>query len=103
MNKLTTISITCALLASSSLYAASNYSYTCSSRNETRVISVEYTNAESQTPCQVFYAKNTNPKKMLWQASKQAGYCEDKAQDFVNKQIGWGFDCGAMVLSEREL
>lgn len=93
MKKITLIApIALALLASSNVFAANNYDYTCSSRTEIRLISVEYDNVDSQTPCQVFYSKN-GIKKMLWQANQQAGYCESKALEFVNKQINWGFDC----------
>jgi len=91
-------SLACTLFASSSALAVSNYEYSCSSRLETRVISIEYSNSDSETPCQVFYAKN-GTKKMVWQANQQAGYCESKAQAFVNKQIGWGFDCGLATVS----
>lgn len=99
MKKITLLaSVACALFASSNALAVNNYEYTCSSRLETRVISVEYENTDSQTPCQVFYAKN-GTKKMVWQASQQTGYCENKAQAFVDKQIGWGFACGAPIVS----
>ena len=33
--------------------------------------------------------------QVLWSASQQAGYCEEKAAGLVAKLEGWGWDCGA--------
>ena len=33
--------------------------------------------------------------QVLWSASQQAGYCEEKAAGLVAKLEGFGWDCGA--------
>jgi hypothetical protein len=49
-------------------------------------------------PCEVHYFKDTEAPgedQVLWSASQQAGYCEEKAAGLVAKLEGWGWDCGA--------
>ncbi len=48
-------------------------------------------------PCEVHYFKDTEAPgedQVLWSASQQAGYCEEKAAGLVAKLEGWGWDCG---------
>jgi hypothetical protein len=47
-------------------------------------------------PCEVHYFKDTEAPgedQVLWSASQQVGYCEEKAAAFVAKLEGWGWDC----------
>ena len=49
-------------------------------------------------PCEVHYYKDTEAPgedQVLWSASSQEGYCEEKAAGFVSKLEGWGWSCGA--------
>ena len=49
-------------------------------------------------PCEVHYYKDTEAPgedQVLWSASQQAGYCEEKAGEFITKLEGWGWNCGA--------
>jgi hypothetical protein len=49
-------------------------------------------------PCEVHYFKDTEAPgedQVLWSASQQAGYCEEKAAGLVAKLEGWGWNCGA--------
>ena len=49
-------------------------------------------------PCEVHYFKDTEAPgedQVLWSASSQAGFCEEKAAGFVSQLEGWGWDCGA--------
>ena len=49
-------------------------------------------------PCEVHYYKDTEAPgedQVLWSASSQEGYCEEKASEFVAKLEGWGWSCGA--------
>ena len=49
-------------------------------------------------PCEVHYFKDSEAPgddQVLWSASQQAGYCEEKAAELVSKLEGWGWDCGA--------
>ena len=54
----------------------------------------------SELPCEVQYTKD-GATSVLWQASNEAGYCEQKAADFVEKQRGWGFECVAMPAGSK--
>lgn len=64
---------------------------TCSSGEQTRIIEVIYT-GEGVVPCEVKYTK-AEGTKTLWSASNRAGFCEQKADDFIEKQRGWGWEC----------
>jgi hypothetical protein len=49
-------------------------------------------------PCEVHYFKDTEApgeKQVLWSASQQAGYCEEKAAGLVEKLEGMGWNCGS--------
>ncbi len=50
---------------------------------------------DGKVPCNVIYDKPTEgiETKVLWFADKQEGYCEEKAQGFVNKLESWGWTC----------
>jgi len=45
-------------------------------------------------PCEVLYEKS-EPQEIdtLWKAKNQAGYCEKKAKQFVQKFEAKGWDC----------
>jgi len=48
-------------------------------------------------PCEVHYYKDTEApgeQQVLWSAGSQEGYCESKAEEFVAKLEGWGWNCG---------
>ena len=48
-------------------------------------------------PCEVHYYRDTEAPgedQVLWSASSQEGYCEEKAAGLVSKLEGWGWDCG---------
>ena len=49
-------------------------------------------------PCEVHYYKDTEApgdSQVLWSASSQDGYCEERASEFIAKLEGWGWSCGA--------
>ena len=49
-------------------------------------------------PCEVHYYRDTEAPgedQVLWSASSQEGYCEEKAAGLVSKLEGWGWNCGA--------
>ncbi|MCH2042028.1 MAG: hypothetical protein MK185_15470 [Saccharospirillaceae bacterium] len=78
-------------LLTSATMAIENSKTVCTHDAETRVIEVVY-NGESSVPCEVQYTKSTGTQT-LWNAQNAEGYCEEKAQAFVAKQQGWGWDC----------
>ena len=66
--------------------------YVCTYGQQERVISVLYQDQEMKVPCEVRYEKD-GTTTTLWTAENEAGYCEQKAQDFVQKQREWGWIC----------
>ena len=57
-----------------------------------------YTEPGKTVPCEVHYFKDTEApgeSEVLWSAEAQAGFCEQKAAEFVAKLQGWGWECGA--------
>jgi len=78
-------------ISATSAHAIENQKTVCSHGNQTRVIEVVYT-SEDTVPCEVRYSKEegtTTP----WSANNLAGFCEEKAAAFVEKQQGWGWSC----------
>lgn len=71
----------------------------CQLGDAVRIIKVVYPQG-SELPCEVQYTKD-GATSVLWQASNEAGYCEQKAADFVEKQRGWGFECVAMPAGSK--
>lgn len=66
----------------------------CTNGPQERVISVVYLQSGEKVPCEVRYQKD-GTTETLWSANNEAGYCEEKARAFVEKQRGWGWTCAA--------
>lgn len=82
-------------ISATSVQAIENQKTVCSHGGQIRVIEVAYTTEES-TPCEVRYRKEEG-SQTLWSAENLAGFCEEKAAAFVEKQQGWGWSCEASV------
>ena len=83
--------ICCTLfLVSNGIFAG--VEYVCKHGNAERIISIYYENNEAQVPCEVQYDKGEGVET-LWRAQLQVGYCESKADEFVEKQELWGWSC----------
>ncbi len=67
-------------------------SYICSNAGFERRIAIKYQNASNSVPCEVVYDKGEGAQ-ILWFADNELGYCEEKAEDFVEKQESWGWSC----------
>lgn len=80
-------------LISSSAIAVENQATICTNGDNERKIEVVYPEG-SETPCQVEYTKDTGTQT-LWRSESETGYCEEKAAAFVEKQMGWGWECDA--------
>ncbi len=89
MNKLLLTTLLLSVTAAS--HAMDNIKTVCSHGNETRVIEVAYT-GDGAVPCEVRYAKSDG-SKVLWSANNAVDYCEAKANAFIEKQKGWGWNC----------
>lgn len=85
------IAISGLMLVSAVVFAKDSIKYTCTLNNAERVIEVVYTTDEA-TPCDVNYTKE-GETKTLWHYQGTQGACEAKAEEFVNKQVNWGWDC----------
>lgn len=62
-----------------------------------RKISIVYDFPGQPVPCSVTYEKGEGIQT-LWSAENEAGYCEAKAAEFIDKQRGWGWDCAKLSL-----
>ena len=89
--------VTMLLLTSQQLLAQqqAGQSMHCQLGDAVRVIEVVYPDG-GELPCEVHYTKD-GTGTVLWRASNEAGYCEQQAANFVEKQRGWGFECVAMT------
>ena len=66
----------------------------CQLGDAVRVIQVVYPEG-GELPCEVHYQRD-GEKSVLWSARNEAGYCEKKAAEFVEKQRNWGWQCTFM-------
>lgn len=83
--------ITLAAVITPAAIAQSDTTFTCSHNDATRTITINYPTTEP-TPCSVNYQKD-GASQTLWEAQNSEGYCEEKANAFVEKQRGWGWEC----------
>ncbi len=72
--------------------AFADVTYRCTYGQQERTISVVYQDQETKVPCEVRYQKD-GATEILWSAQNEAGYCEEKAGAFAEKQRGWGWIC----------
>ena len=83
------------LLAATPALAAESIVYRCVMGNVERIIAVHYPHGET-LPCEVHYSKPEG-SQILWTAQNTEGYCEQRAENFVEKQRGWGWQCNKEV------
>lgn len=76
------------LLITGSAIAADNQTFTCTNAGSTRTIEV----AAAGNGCEVRYTKGGDTQT-LWRAEHESNYCAPKAEAFVEKQKGWGYQC----------
>jgi len=69
-------------------------SWSCKHDNHVREIQIQH-ETSAVLPCNVAYRKPTEgiEEQILWSASSDAGYCEEKARELVEKHVGWGWAC----------
>ncbi|WP_426415377.1 hypothetical protein [Aestuariirhabdus sp. LZHN29] len=72
--------------------AMADETYVCTQAGMERIISVVYTAADSPVPCDVVYQKD-GEVQTLWHADSEQGYCERNAEEFVERQRNWGWEC----------
>jgi len=77
-------------------FAQGTDSYQCSNGDLQRRVEILRETA-AVVPCEVHYYKDTEApgeQQVLWSATNQTGYCEQKVEELVAKLKGWGWDCG---------
>lgn len=79
--------------------------YNCKHDSAVRTIRVFY-GATEGLACEVTYEKSSGTQT-LWTAINSTDYCVEKAKQFAEKQVGWGWQCEdmdgvAVVLPEAE-
>ena len=69
-------------------------SWSCKHDNHVREINIQH-ETTAVLPCSVVYRKPTEgvEDQILWTASSDAAYCEEKARALVEKHVGWGWAC----------
>ena len=75
-----------------SFAAIAGEEYVCDNDGEKRIISIAYESNEQPVPCEVRYDKGQGEQK-LWSAQSEAGFCEKKVNEFIEKQESWGWSC----------
>ena len=88
------------MLDSAINFAMADESYTCTHGQNERVISIIYEDQTTKLPCDVRYQKD-GETQTLWHAENEEGYCKQKAVEFVQKQVGWGWDCTGDATEEN--
>lgn len=89
--------IVLALALPSAALAQDSGKYQCTFGELVRRVEI-YAEPGVTVPCEVHYYKDTEApgeSQVLWSAQSQAGYCEEKATEFVAKLQGWGWECAA--------
>ena len=96
--KILSIALTslCFLVAHS---VSADEEYSCQNGNLQRLISVVYENGEAPVPCSVQYDKG-HGAEVLWYAQAEVGYCEAKADEFLEKQESWGWSCDKVSVAD---
>lgn len=68
----------------------------CQSGNAERRVEIVYFDQVKEVPCEVHYYKDSeesSESQTLWRAENQAGFCERKLTEFVDKLSGLGWNC----------
>lgn len=94
----TSVFLFCALSISS---AAGADGWNCSHTDLVREVLIEYPEGGA-VPCNVVYKKAMEgfTDQVLWSASNEQGYCEQKAREFVVKLESWGWGCVEVASSD---
>lgn len=82
-----------ALMTSNIASAQEQTRFACTNGSLTRVIEIKYETGVT-VPCEVHYSKpdeGQTEAEVLWRARNEAGYCEARTADFVERlqDLGW--------------
>ena len=74
--------------------AASANPVSCTNGGLSRSVEVVYSDPGQAVPCEVIYNKSGEGSiETLWRANTEAGYCEARAAELIEKLEGLGWDC----------
>lgn len=95
MKKLNLLSLTVGVTLCVVSLGAQAASWRCEHGNNVREIHIQTESPASAAPCSVVYKKVTEgaEDQVLWTATNDASFCEEKAKAFVAKQVAWGWTC----------
>lgn len=67
----------------------------CTMTSLERTVELRYENPGEAVPCEIGYSKPSEEKgeQVLWRAENEAGYCEARFEEFVDKLRGFGWTC----------
>ena len=68
----------------------------CTRGKVVREIVIKYKNPVTKVGCEVFYNKKDEgawTKKRLWFAEYEAGFCQERVDEFIQKLTGWDWNC----------
>ena len=70
-------------------------SVNCTMASLERTVELRYATPGDSLPCEVRYGKPTEGvgEQVLWRAEREAGYCEARFAEFVDKLRGFGWSC----------
>lgn len=94
------LSLACLLLVLPGAAAATEY--TCTQGDLVRRIEIVYEPGRA-VPCEVHYYKDTEApgeRQVLWTAQNEAGYCEARTGELVERLRGHGWECSASAPDE---
>ena len=87
-----TLSFLFVALFASSFAAIAGEDFVCDNNGEKRIIKIAYQSDQQPVPCEVRYDKGQG-EETLWSAQSEVGFCEAKADEFIQKQESWGWSC----------
>ncbi len=86
------VSLSVCVFLTLSFTAFAGQDYVCDNNGLKRIVSIVYQNEEAPVPCEVRYDKGQGVET-LWTAQAEVGYCEARANEFIEKQESWGWSC----------
>ena len=78
-------------------------SWSCRKNNDVREVHIERTTSE-HVPCDVVYKKQTEgiADQVLWTATNDDSFCEEKAEELVAKLDSWGWVCVETISDKQD-
>ncbi len=82
-----------AVLSMTSVAQAADGTHLCKQGKMERSVTVVYAKEGKKAPCEVKYKRAADDEKTLFNAQTDEKFCETKAQEFVEKLKGMGWQC----------